>query len=99
MHTMENGGKITPCKMPENSLVEIDRMEKAHHGKCKKNHTLENGRKFITRKHQDGKCTPCKMAEKSHPGKSKKNHDWKMPEWKMHTLENDRIESAHHGIC
>ena len=47
---METGRKITPWKMLENSLVEIDRMEKAHHGKCKKNHPLENGRKVITRK-------------------------------------------------
>ena len=30
------------------------------------------------------------MVEKSHPGKWQKTHYWKMTEWKMHTLENDR---------
>ena len=31
------------------------------------------------------------MVEKSHLGKRQKMHYWKMKEWKMHTLENDRI--------
>ena len=26
-------------------------------------------------------------------------HSGILPEWKMHTLENDRIESIHHPIC
>ena len=33
MHALENGRKITPWKMTENTPPENDRMENAHHGK------------------------------------------------------------------
>ena len=38
-----------------------------------------------------------KMTGKSDPGKQQKMHDWKLPEQKMHTLENTKMEIAHPG--
>ena len=68
---MENDGKNTYWKMEENTPLENDRMENAHHGKWQKTHTLENDRKCCT-----GKCTPWKLhilefdrLEFAYPGK------------------------------
>ena len=69
---------------------------------------MENVRKITPWKMEENSSLENNRMENAHLGKwqknhtlekARKNHDWKMPEWKMHTLENDRIESAHHGIC
>ena len=44
-----------------------------------------------------GNCTPWKMTEKSNPGKGQKIYTWNLPEWKILTPENARMEIARPG--
>ena len=77
--------------MTEKSNLENAKMEIAHPGK------YQNGKSKQPGKYQYGNCKPWKMTEKSHHRKLQKMHNWNLPEWKMHTLENARMEIARPG--
>ena len=85
--------------MPEWKLHALENDRKITPRKITENWQLEFARMENARpgKCQNGNCTPRKMTEKSHPGKWQKMHNWNLPEWKMHTLENARMEIARPG--
>ena len=80
---------FTPWKIPEWKMhnLENTRMEIAYLVKWQKKYTPQN----------DRKCTfgICQM-ENAHHGKCQNGNctPWKIPEWKMHNLENTRMEIA-----
>ena len=45
---------------------------------------------------QNGNCTPWKMTRNNTPEMTE-NAQLELPEWKMHNLENARMEIAHPG--
>ena len=90
LNTPESDRKITPQKMTEKSNLENARMEISHPGK------YQNG-KCTTLKIPEQKWHALKMTEKSQPRKCQKMHSMNLPAWKMHTLENSRMEIAHSG--
>ena len=94
--------------MAEWKMHNMENGRKYTHWKMVENAQLENARMQSAQqgKCHNGKYTTWKMTENSHTGKWQKIHTWKMPESKMHNIENERkhtyrkmAENAHLEIA